>query len=228
MRPQTYEDVAEAEFLNGLYLSRDKTAVNTVFCVLEPDGKSRLTRAARSPLQQFSDPAAFATFLNKTFEPYAGEAKPIAALPVVDSLALGINVASCDSAPLVVLRAENQDELAGLEAKVTALAWAPEHLARQHFVVLSADAEIPEGLELEPGLNVLESGAFGLTAKLLAHAPADADATELAAALELGRAAHDPAPKEQREHTRNARKLGIEWESEIPVPDSGSKRQKRK
>ncbi len=198
-----------------------------MFCLLEPDGKSRLTRAGRSPGQQFDDPAAFAAFLRKSFEPYADSAKPIGKLPVVNSLALGLNVAACDSAPLVVLRAESKRELAALEAKVAALAWTPEHLALQHFVVLALDAELPEGLQLEPGLSLLEPDAYGLTAKLLAHAPVDAEGSELSAALEQGRAAHAPAPKEAREHTRTARQLGIEWESELPVTDSGANRDKR-
>jgi len=242
VRPQTYEDPEEAAFLKSTLGRRSGDLENTVFCVFAPDGQERLTRAGRSPQQQFADPAKFASFLESSFEPYAGDAEAITQLPLHDELALALNVASCDSVPLVVLTAESAQELARLEQRVAALAWTGGYVGRQHFVSQitapieddAAGEDAPAAdqgaratdLELEHGVTIVQAGPYGLTAQVLHHVPPSADPAELAEALTHAYAAHDPAQKERQEHVRNARRNGISWDSEIPVTDSRAGRRR--
>ena len=50
IRCATYEDAEEAEFLRWVFTRRDSLE-NTVFCMLSPDGKEKLIRADRGPMQ---------------------------------------------------------------------------------------------------------------------------------------------------------------------------------
>jgi hypothetical protein len=230
VRPQTYEDQKEAELLLSLFSGRHGVLENTVFCVLAPDGERRLTRAGRSPMQQFDDADDLAGFLTETFARYEEDARPIDALPTHDGLALALNVASCDSLPLVVLRADDERGLARLRREVAPLAWAPEHIGRQHFVELIGDdaASVVDGLDIEDGLSVVEAGPYGVTGKVVAHARPGASAKALAKALTAGRGEHAPADKGRREHVRGARRDGITWDSELPVSDPGERGERGK
>ena len=133
VRPQTYEDKEEAALLVSLFSGRDGTLENTVFCVLSPGGKSKLSGAGRSPGMRYKDSADFAAFLSECFTDYAKGAKAIERLPVLDELALAMNVASCDLMPLVILNAKTERELAKLEKRVAELAWADPNMGRQHY-----------------------------------------------------------------------------------------------
>ncbi|MDF1800043.1 MAG: hypothetical protein P1V81_12770 [Planctomycetota bacterium] len=226
VRPQTYEDKAEAELLLSLFSGRSGVLENTVFCVLAPDGKEKLSRAGRSPAQQFRDADAFTSFLDKTFEPFAKEAKPLGSLPIHDELALALNVGACDSLPVAVLVAKDDRAMAKLEERVAKVAWTADHIARQHFVRVVgkeaiAAAKEDQGLELEDGLNLFEPDAFGRNAKLLGQLAPGLSTKHLGEQLAEARGDHSPAEKSRREHIRNARREGITWDSELPVTDPG-------
>lgn len=229
VRPQSYEDKAEAEFLVSLFPGREGLLENTVFCVLGPDGKQRLTKSGRSPSQQFKDATAFASFLGQAFEPYAKEAKDLARLPVHRELALALNVGACDLMPVAILVAQDDKAMQALEKTVAAQAWSAEHIGRQHYVrVVGAQAiaaaKTTHGLELKPGLNLVEPDAFGQTAKLLGHLDANLTKRKFSEGLVKARGDHDPATKLRRDHIREARQRGIKWESELPVTDSKARR----
>lgn len=229
VRPQTYEDKAEAELLVSLFRGRTGELENTVFCVLGPDGKQRLTQAGRSPSQQFKDAAAFASFLGQAFEPFAKDAKDLARLPLHDELALALNVGSCDLLPVAILVAEDDKDMQALEQRIAPQAWSAEHIGRQHFVRVVGDAAIAKAkadhnLELKPGLNLVEPDAFGLTAKLLGHMHPKLTKRKLSEQLTKARGDHDPATKLRRDHVREARKRGIKWDSELPVTDPGERK----
>ena len=166
VRPQTYEDEAEAKLLLSLFQGRSGVLENTVFCVLAPDGERTLTRAGRSPQQRFESADGFASWLDRTFESYARKAKPLEALPLHDGLGLALNVAACDLAPLAVLAAEDEKALEKLLERAASLAWAEDHIGRQHFVTVVgeealAEAEEEFGLKLEPGMTLVQPDAYG-------------------------------------------------------------------
>ena len=229
VRPQTYEDQAEADLLLSLFRGREGTLENTVFCVLAPDANRRLTRSGRGPAQQFADADAFAAFLTEAFAPFAEDAKPLAALPLHADLALGLNVAACDLLPLVVLAADTERQLTRLDERLAALSWDDAHVGRQHVVRLVgaealAAAAADHGLALEPGLTLVQPGPYGRTGKVLAAAPLSVSAENLARTLERGREKHAPVAKSRRAHIRAAQREGIRWESELEVTDPGARR----
>ena len=232
VRPQTYEDQAEALLLLSLFQGREGVLENTVFCVLGPDGKRRLSRPGRSPSQQFADAESFAAFLGETYEPLAQRAKPLTRLPLHDELALALNVGACDLMPVGVLVAEDEEALAKLEERVARLAWSPEHIARQHFVCVVGPEAITaakesHGLALEPGLSLVEPDAFGRTAKLLTHVKPGASVATMGRQLAKARGERAPARKSRRAHLREARRAGIGWDSELPVTDPSEGRARR-
>lgn len=49
MRLATYENKEEGAFLESVFTGRSGKLENTVFALLEPDGKTRLSRAGRGP-----------------------------------------------------------------------------------------------------------------------------------------------------------------------------------
>jgi hypothetical protein len=237
VRPQTYEDQAEAELLLSLFQGRSGVLENTVFCVLDPDGKRTLTRPGRSPQMRWDEADAFATWLARTFEAYASKAKPLEALPLHEDLSLGLNVAACDLAPLAVLYARSERDLKALVERAARLAWAEDHIGRQHFVALAGKeaherAKADFGLDLEEGLTLVQPDAYGRSPKALSHGAArDKVAKEgdlaWSKVLSEGRAAHAPEPKSRRRHLREAGRQGITWDSELDVTDPGEKEARR-
>lgn len=233
VRPQTYEDKEEAELLTSLFEGRSGVLENTVFCVLAPDGKRTLTRAGRSPQSRWDKAEDFAGWLDRTFEAYARKAKALEALPLHESLALGLNVAACDLAPLAILSARNEKDLRPLVERAAQLAWSEEHVGRQHFVTCVGKEQLAQakeefGLDLEPGLTLVQPDPYGRAPRVLAAASARAkrekDSDPIwSQALSEGRAAHDPEPKSRRRHLRDASRQGITWDSELPVTDPGER-----
>src|SRR6478672_6574072 len=74
VRLTTYEDESEARFSAGLLLGRSGNVENTTFAILAPDGKTKLTRAARSARQVYADAAAMARGMDEVAAKYP--AKP--------------------------------------------------------------------------------------------------------------------------------------------------------
>ncbi len=225
VRPQTYEDQAEAELLLSLFQGRSGVLENTVFCVLDPDGRRTLTRPGRSPQMRWDEADAFATWLARTFEAYASKAKPLEALPLHEDLSLGLNVAACDLAPLAVLYARRERDLKALVERAARLSRIEEALR-----AVRAKAEF--GLDLEEGLTLVQPDAYGRSPKALSHGAArDKVAKEgdlaWSKVLSEGRAAHAPEPKSRRRHLREAGRQGITWDSELDVTDPGEKEARR-
>ena len=53
IRLATYENQDEVDFMKALYVSYTGEIANTLFALLSPDGKTRLSEADRSPAQVF-------------------------------------------------------------------------------------------------------------------------------------------------------------------------------
>ena len=53
IRLATYENQEEVDFMKALYVSYTGEIANTMFALLSPDGKTRLSEADRSPAQVF-------------------------------------------------------------------------------------------------------------------------------------------------------------------------------
>ncbi|MDP7204555.1 MAG: thioredoxin family protein, partial [Pirellulaceae bacterium] len=65
IRLLTYENQEEYKFMEGILGVRAGTLPNTVFCILAPDGKTKLTRSGRGPFQAFSNASVMASGLDR-------------------------------------------------------------------------------------------------------------------------------------------------------------------
>src|SRR5947207_12623362 len=78
IRLLTYEDAAENAFVKSFEAFRSGEVENTVFCLLAPDGRTRLVRPARGT-QMFGDAADMAAAMGRIARRF--EPKPAAGAP---------------------------------------------------------------------------------------------------------------------------------------------------
>jgi hypothetical protein len=224
VRLTTYENQAEGEFLKAFHVTRSGELENTVFTILSPDARRQLARASRSARQTFGDAARMAATMNRI----AGEqgAKDLAdgrlpELPAVANVRLAIDVAACDSRPLVVLFAPDDGVRRRLDEDVCRLAWSGAFLGRFIYVRAAATKDLApvEGGRAEPGLLVVQPDRFGLKGTVLRQAGADVAPEALAKCLREGAALHRPTEESFREHVLAGHELGVFWETLLPVTD---------
>lgn len=224
IRPQTFESESEAEVLRWIYTDRSDTLRNTSFGILSSDGKRKLSATGRTPSMVFSTPEAFEAALHRIAgEQKAASKKAIAALPVLADLRLALDVAAADLRPLAILYAPEKKALEKLQDRVAEQAWSEDFIGRLRYVVLD-DAKDLEGFEemnLEPGLSIVEAEAYGRGGQILAHVAAGTKGAALTKAFKTGLGATSAEAKRVRDHQRKARREGIEWETAIPVPETG-------
>ena len=241
IRLLTYESREEAEFLKKVYVSRTGDLRNSVFCILSPDGKEKLTRGGRSPGMVFrraevSDSVELMVSemkrIAKLYEPK--KAKP--QIPYLVDLRRGLNAASCDLQPLVVVVGEDAASKAKFEKILSPLAWSDEFIGDFAFAPASKGAELEligasvesdKADALKPGIYVVQPDSYGLTGKVLAQC-SEAKEEALKKALAQGFEKHQVSEKDSRRQIRRARRNGAHWKPEIPVTDSKSLRRGRK
>lgn len=223
VRPQTYEDAGERDWMLDTYAYRFDELENTLFGLLAPDGEETLSRAGRSPRQQWSSPAAFATALERIASDYdVRDADRTPGLPVVRDVRLGLNVAACDSMPLAIVWAQDEDDRAKLAERAAEIAWSDEHVGRWHWVVAD-DAEqlsLVDDLDRDfEGVALVAPEAYGRTGALLGAVDAGAQERTLVARFAEALAAFEPPVKDHRAHVRDGRRAGITWDSALPNTD---------
>lgn len=216
VRPQTYEDKAEAEVLSYVFAGRSGLE-NTSFALMDPQGK-KLTRGGRSPKNLYGTPERFAEALSELAAKYK-DAKPVEALPGLRDLRLALNVAAADMRPLVVVRGKDAKSAGALAESVAALSWTEDLIGRAHYLVMK-EGETFEGLEPPLGVSLIQPDPYGLGGKILVELPAKVKAKALASGLGKAIDSYKVEAREHDDHVREARRNGIDWESEIPVTDS--------
>ena len=232
IRLLTYESAVEAEVLKSFFIGRSGLLENTTFVLLAPDGETPLSRAGRSPAFAFQAThgqnaaevmAGAMDAISARYEKSEGGGKTPAALPLTVDFRRGLDVAACDGLPLVVLASGDAKGQAALAERAAALAWSAPFVGRFAWAVGAAPADLAkiEGASGKTGLLVVEPDAYGLTGKLLAAAPADADEKTLAKALADGLSRHHPIEKDPRRHIEEGKRLGVRWKTEIPETDPG-------
>jgi hypothetical protein len=214
----TYESAEEGKFLETMFTGREGTLENTVYVVLAPDGKTKLTRAGRTPRMIYggsteADIAEMADALRKI----AKDAKPADGareIPFVEDLRVALNVAACDGQALVAVVGKGEE----LEKELAKLAWSEGFIGKFIYVRVPDPAalKVVKGAKAEAGLLVVAPGTYGLDGTALAQGTTDA-----AALLRKGAESFVPEKKEERKHIEEGRRRGIEWETEIPVTDPG-------
>ena len=225
IRTATYEDKTEAIFLKSTFLGRAGGDLrNFGFCILSPDGKRQLRRSNRGPNFVYANSKEMATDLRRIAKQYSAKAtgkESNPAVPRMKSVRLGINVASCDGLPSVVVAGKDQNEVDRLNKKLSAVIWNEELAGR--FIYASTtnlnDLHIVAGAKSKTGIFVIKPDAYGMKGELIKAIDADVSNENLKTALIFAADTFTRNSKSHGTHVRNGRRTGQIWETEVPVPD---------
>ena len=219
VRLATYEDPLEAKLLKGIARTGSGELENTVFCLLDPDGKTKLVRGARGIHQVYANARAMADGLDRVAAKYTPKSSP-AALPVVANARLAIDIAAADNQPLVAIVGTDKTARNLLASQVARLAWSDEFVGR--FVYAKAqpgELKSVGGLQIRSGIAVIAPDKFGLKGTVLKQIEASAPAARIATTLRQALAAFKPESKSFQSQVRDGHRAGIFWQTQIPVTD---------
>lgn len=232
VRPLTYENADEMAFLKTVYARRDSLE-NTSFGILAPDGKTHLTRSARSPKRVFADGAAMAAAMDDLAKEYPGNNDVGAVdlgLPVMESPRFALNTAACDTRLLVVAHAAGSDAMDELVRTLAPIAWS-EGIVGQFLYATTTDAQelAPiEDVSDQPGIVLVKPGPFGLAGKVLRHLEPGASASEIRDAMLAAHAENRGYSKDSRRHIADAQKAQANWQSATGERESKNSRDGRR
>ena len=236
IRLATYENAEEAVVLKSIFAGRNNNLENTVFAILGPDGKHRLTQTGRSAGWAFGESEEAPAIMGQTMERLArryarkgAKYQAKLALPTHANFGLALNVAACDSRPLIVGFHPNKSGLEKLAGQLRDVAWDKEFAGRCEYVLVTDPEELKPvrslGEKPAPGTYVIRPGIFGEFGRVLGAIPAAAKPDELLAQVKIADSKFKAAVKrEQRDHTRLGAQMGVHWKTAIPVTDSRSER----
>ena len=223
-RLATYEDATEGKFLKSLYRGRTGELENTVFVILAPDGKTRLSKSGRSPQMVFGgsvgwESSILALEMHAISQKYPAKSKisGLPPLPTCKDLRRSLNVASCDRQLLVVADRVSEAVL----NKLRVLAWKEPFRGRLAWGLTKSAKEAREiGLPAKkPGISIISPGEFGLTSSVISFIPESTFdqkiESDLATALQSSRISE----KNYRRHVLKGRRLNKKWDTEIEVTD---------
>lgn len=211
VRLATYEDKEEGAFLKAFDVTRSGELESTVFAVLSSDGKRQLARASRGAEHTFGDADRMVRSLQRIAADYPAKDSQPSELPRVANVRLAINVAACDSQPLVVIFGQDVKARKQLEERLTALAWSERFIGQFVYAAASRGAELAaiEGAKGESGVLVVQSDKFGQKGKVLTQVAADAPRGELAKCLEEGAKLYQRQEKTFASHVRQGHEQGV-------------------
>lgn len=228
IRLATYEDKAEADWLQNIFVGRSGELENTVFALMAPDGKTLLSRPGRGPNFAFSnapDMASRMTAIAKQYpEQPRGKDQPVR-LPQMKDFRLSLNVAACDGLPLVVAYGQGE-QLANYRNLLTGLAFDKQLAGKFHFFATGEKSDLEAFKEFSdtPGLFLIRPGKYGTDGSivdLLESESALAQSKDLLAGYSL---LLSKVEKSHREHVRDGIRDGVDWQTEIRVTDPESVR----
>lgn len=218
MRIDSYESEANQEVVRG-YLRG--SFANTAFCILAPDGETRLSGSGRSPSQVFRTTEGFVEALEKISKDYPAKGDlDQAPLPEYPRFELALNVASADQR-LLVLIAGQGDALSKAEKQLRPLAW-DETVQGRFLIDVDSGATWQEPLGLvsdaAEGIYVVQPGTFGLKGEVVAKLALDAPHQTILEALAKANKAHatDSEKKDYAAHVREGRRQGKSIDMAMP------------
>jgi hypothetical protein len=221
VRLATYENAEEAAFLKGLARTGSGELENTVFGIMAPDGKTKLSRASRSPDHTFRDAADMAAGLQRIAKQFDASRFTGQSLPAVATVKLAVNIAAADKEMLVVAYAPDAGEVKKLEDQLNKTVWNDALIGR--FVVASTtdanDLNLIDGAKPAAGFLLVEPERFGRKAGVTAQLEANIARADLAAALRDANAARKLGERNYKEHIRDGQRLGVFWVPQTPVTD---------
>lgn len=223
IRLSTYESQAEADFLKTIYVGRSGEMENTTFAILSPDGKKQLARAGRGPMHAFRGASDMARGLKKIAAQYPARKKPLTdnTLPLLQTIDLGLNVASCDSLPVIITFAESDEDLEALNQSLVPLAWDKTLAGQYAFATTTNAKELKpiSGLEADSAIAIVSPDEFGLSGKVLAQFKPGTSRAHIRKEMISIASKYPRKSKDRRTHTTMGISMGIDWETAIPETD---------
>lgn len=203
---------------------------NTAFCILAPDGKTRLTRTGRSPQMAFGlgrggdaeDNVPTIRKLEEIAKKYPGRASSEGAVvPEFHSFKQALNVASGDQRLLVFSVAANKDK-PGVQKVMRKVASHPDVIGRYHYDFAGLKdvswSKVIAGDRNRTGIFVIRAGEFGQQGEVVAELPLKSNAAKILGVLE--KVNKDFADTEKRkvysEHVMKGRRSGIKYVDNMP------------
>ena len=223
IRTATYEDREEVDFQKETFFGGEGDLRNFGYAVLAPDGKRKLKRSRRGPNFVYRDAKDMAADLRRLADPYrktANANKKSTALPAMKSVRLGLNVASCDGLPFVVVVGKTRRDLDGLQKKLAGAVWKKDLIGKFIFASTTEAKDLAsiKGATFSAGIMVIKPDAYGVKGTVITEIGLRAGADKLEKTL-LGVAAKFVrTAKSHRDHVRQGRRAGLEWKTEVPVP----------
>jgi len=218
VRPKSFEDIDESELLLSIFKGRNGRLENTVFTVLDSEGEEKLVRSGRSPKWISSSGEDFAEMLEELAKEHVSESKgkvKSRSMPSIKGLKLAMNVAACDSMPLVVAVGKDEKEAKKQRELLAPLAWSEEFVGRFRWVSLAGTEGLDEheGMPTSAGVYIVQPDPYGVTCEVLAQAKQGAKSKALSEALTKA-AKEFEAPRLRRRglHVREGERKGYSWE----------------
>ena len=230
VRLATYENQAEADVLQSFFGRR--TLPNTTFVMLAPDGKTRLSGTHRGPggvVGKNAGDSAFAAELTASAKKYKSKGKP-QTLPQALDFRRALNVASCDSQPLlVVVGPENAARKRAVQ-QVARLAWDKRFVGRLQYIVTNDTKQLQAiGYDdAKPGILLVEPGTFGISGRVREALPLASTGSALANKVGAFLEAFRPPGKDHRSHVRAGKREGVKWQTEIKQTDGPAYRREQR
>jgi hypothetical protein len=227
----TYQDKAEYDFMENILGVKAGTLPNTVFCILGPDGKTRLSRSGRGPFFAYANSATMAAGMKFLAKKYPLASKNVftdTQLPTVNKVDVALNVAACDNRPLLVSIAADKESLAQVNTKLLPLVWSEQFAGQFVYssTILRSDLKPLAGANETSAFLIVDPGTYGVSGKVMAQLDATASSDEIKQALVKSLADFTPQVKSHFAHIQGGYDLGIEWESVIAESDAQSVRAK--
>lgn len=211
------------EFLNGRF-------ENTAFCILAPDGKTRLSRPGRSPQMGFGlgrggdpeDNDASIQKMEAIAKKYPVKASVTSAVvPDFHSFKQALNITSGDQRLLVFAVAAKKHRGA-VRKTIQQVANHPDAEGRYHYDFADTpDAEWSkkvEGDRNKTGIFIIRADEFGQEGMAIAELPLASNPAEILSVL--GKANKDFATTEKRkvysDHVSKGRRTGVKYEDNMP------------
>jgi hypothetical protein len=213
IRPATFENAAEAKYLEKIFKGRAGTLENTVFAMLSPDATKYLARPSRSPQMNFGTPENMAAAMKEIAAKFVARGTP-SGVPAMQDFRLSLNTAACDSMPLVVAVGGGGDVL-------EKLAWSAELLGKYAYAPVSTVKELKSAsiVVARPGIYAIEPDTYGQKGALLGAWPLTATQSELTRGLLDAQKKHNGKGKLAGQHIQQGNQLGITWKSLVPNTD---------
>jgi hypothetical protein len=225
IRTATYEDAIEAEFHRATLFGGSATLRNFGYALLSPDAKTKLRQSGRGPNFIYKNAKEMAAELKRIAGKYPYKTKTTQAqktrsLPKMKGVRLGLNVASCDGLPLIIVVGKSAREVAQLSKNLGEVAWSDALIGR--FIYASThdatDLSIIMKAKIARGFLVVEPGEFGLEGVVIQAIDAKVSGGVLQKRLLDIAEKFRRLAKVHRTHVRKGRRTGHTWETEVPVP----------